>query len=116
MKQYISSQAALNELGFRLKSYRIYNSFTQEELAAQSGVSRKSIQNLENGGDVNFSTVVKLLIALGLDSNLDLLVPDPTKRPSYHLKSNDSTKQRFRAIKKRSLPSNNAFRWGDDKK
>lgn len=114
MKKYISSQAALNELGFRLKSYRIYSSLTQEELAVQSGVSRRSIQNMENGKDVNFSTIIKVLISLGLDSNLDLLVPDSTKRPSYYLKKNYNTKQRFRATKKNTLNINDEVKWGDD--
>lgn len=114
MNKYISSQAALNELGFRLKSYRIYSSLTQEELAVQSGVSRRSIQNMENGEDVNFSTIIKVLITLGLDSNLDLLVPDSTKRPSYHIKANRNPKQRFRAIKKKTQNLNNEIKWGDD--
>lgn len=114
MNKYISSQAALNELGFRLKSYRIYSSLTQEELAVQSGVSRRSIQNMENGKDVNFSTIIKVLISLGLDSNLDLLVPDSTKRPSYYLKTNYNTKQRFRATKKNALNINDEVKWGDD--
>jgi len=114
MNKYISSQAALNELGFRLKTYRIYSSLTQEELAAQSGVSRRSIQNMENGEDVNFSTIIKALITLGLDSNLDLLVPDSTKRPSYYVKANRKPKQRFRAVKKKPQNLNNELKWGDD--
>ncbi|MBU1145880.1 MAG: helix-turn-helix domain-containing protein [Firmicutes bacterium] len=114
MSKYLSSQAALLELGLRLKSYRIYSALTQEELAIKSGVSRRSIQNMENGEDVNLSTIIKVLMALGLDSNLDLLVPDSTQRPSYYLKTNSNIKRRSRAIKKKVRDLSKEFKWGDE--
>lgn len=113
MNKYISSKSALNELGSRLKAYRIYSSLTQEELAIQSGVSRRSIQNMENGEDVNLSTFIKVLNSLELVSNLDLLVPDPTKRPSYYLKINANSKKRLRASKKKTQNIDHKIRWGD---
>lgn len=113
MSRYLSSQAALSELGSRLKSYRIGSSLTQDDLAKKSGVSRRSVQYMEKGEDVKFTTIIKVLMALRLDSNLDLLVPDSTLRPSYYLKKNSNTKRRLRAIKKVVKDSNKKFKWGD---
>jgi DNA-binding XRE family transcriptional regulator len=113
MGKYLTSQAALSELGFRLRLYRVYRSLTQDDLAIKSGVSRRSIQNMENGEDINLSTIIKVLMALGLDSNLDLLVPDSTRRPSNLLKTNSNVNRRSRAIKKMALDGNQAFKWGD---
>lgn len=41
--------------------------FTQEELAAQSGVSVATIGRIEKGGPARISTVRKLLQALNMD-------------------------------------------------
>lgn len=114
MRQYLTSQSALVDLGNRIKSFRIYSLMTQEDLALKSGVSRRSIQNMENGEDVNFSTMIKVLMALGLDSNLDLLVPDPTQRPSNFINYNN--KPRLRATKKKTQVMNKEFNWGDETK
>jgi len=114
MERYLYSLEALTEIGSRLKAYRIDSSFTQEELADKAGVSRRSLQNMENGNDVKFSTVIKVLIALKLDSNLNMLVPDPTKRPSYYLNKESVVHQRFRASKKTFDDSKKSFKWGDE--
>lgn len=116
MEKYLSSHAALKELGNRLKAYRIYSSYTQTELAEQAGLSRKSIQNMEMGEDVNFSSIIKVLSVLGLDSNLELLVPDSSKRPSYYLKNNVTLKRRSRANSNKIKNLNNDFKWGDESK
>lgn len=78
MKKYLTSRAVLVELASRIKTYRIEASITQEELADLSGVTRRSISALENGEDVKLSTFFKVLIALDLDSNFEMLIPDVT--------------------------------------
>lgn len=114
MRKYLTSQAALKEMGLRLKSYRVYSSLTQDDLAKKAGVSRRSIQYLEDGNNVSFTTVIKTLMVLELDSNLDLLIPDPTKRPSYYLNASSNKNVRFRASKKVARASNKEFKWGDE--
>ena len=116
MGKYLSSLAAIAEIASRLKSYRIDYPLSQQELADKAGVSRRSITNLENGGDVQLSTLIKVLMALDLDSNLDLLTPDPTERPSYYLKEKSATPQRKRASKKELKTSKRTFKWGDESK
>lgn len=114
MKKYLSSLVVLSEIGSRLKAYRIDSSLTQDELANKAGVSRRSIQHMESGDDVKFSTIIKVLMELELDSNLDMLVPDPTKRPSYYMNLKSDTHHRVRASKKTVNESKNTFKWGDE--
>ena len=114
MERYLSSSAALSEIGARLKAYRIDYPLTQNELADKAGISRRSITNMENGEDVQFSTLIKVLIARELDSNLDMLVPDPTKRPSFYLKEKSAKYHRKRASKKIHRDPKSTFKWGDE--
>ena len=116
MGKYLSSLTAIVEIASRLKAYRIDYPLSQQELADKAGISRRSITNLENGEDVQLSTLIKVLMALGLDSNLDLLAPDPTERPSYYLKEKSATLQRKRASKKGLRTSKKTFKWGDESK
>lgn len=123
MARYLSSLNAIAEIGARLRAYRIDYPLSQQELADKAGVARRSITNMENGQDVQLGTLIKVLMALGLDSNLDMLVPDPTKRPSYHLKGKSITLKRKRVsttartagLKDSKTRSKTAFKWGDEK-
>ncbi len=114
MNKYLSSHVVLNEMGSRLKKYRIDSSLTQEELALKAGVSRRSIQYMEKGEDVKFGTIIKVLMALQLDANLDMLVPDPTKRPSYYMNMKSDSHHPRRVRKNKVTEEKNAFKWGDE--
>ncbi len=116
MGKYLSSLTAIAEIAARLKAYRIDYPLSQQELADKAGISRRSITNLENGEDVQLGTLIKVLMALGLDSNLDLLAPDPTERPSYYLEGKLAAPQRERASKKGRKTSIKSFKWGDELK
>lgn len=113
MTDYISSQTVLKELGKRLKTYRIQNTLTQDDLANKSGVSRRSIQYMEDGQEVKFSTVIKILIALDLGQNLDLLIPNPSRSPINIMREN-AHKKRSRVSRLPSEPTNKNFKWGDE--
>ena len=115
MGKYLSSRSALSEIAARLKAYRIDYPLSQEELAAKSGVAVRSISRMESGEDVQFANLIKVLIALDLDANLDLLVPDPTKRPSYYLNDKSIVSQRQRVRKKALKTPDKEIKWGDEK-
>ena len=114
MGKYLSSHSALSELAARLKAYRIDYPLTQKELADKSGVALRSILRMESGEDVQLGNLIKVLIALDLDSNLDMLVPDPTKRPLYYFKDKSIVPQRKRARRKLPPNPNTYSRWGDE--
>jgi len=115
MSKYLSSHSALSELAARLKAYRIDYPLSQKELADKSGIALRSILRMESGEDVLLGNLIKVLIALDLDANLDMLVPDPTKRPLYYFKEKSIVSQRKRASRKASPNPNIDSRWGDEK-
>ncbi len=69
---------------------------TQQDIEEKSGVSKRSVSRLEQGESVQIETLFKILIAMGLESNIELLVPDQTKRPSYYLEHTEKRPQRVR--------------------
>lgn len=105
-----SYQEYIRELGQKIKIYRIMNEMSQQDLEDKSGVSKRSISRLEQGESVQVDNLFKILLALGLGDNIELLVPDETKRPSYYLKRTETKPQRVR-----KKTTKNDFMWGDEK-
>jgi len=106
-KDYLEYQ---KDIGERLKQYRIHAGMTQSELEQKCGVSVRSISRLEQGASVQLESLIKILSALNLDENINLLIPDQTKRPSYYLEKNEKKRQRAgRKSKEKS-----GFKWGDE--
>lgn len=102
-------QEYIKELGQKIKTYRIMNEMSQQDLEDKSGVSKRSISRLEQGESVQVDNLFKIIIALGLGDNIELLVPDQTRRPSYYLEKTESKPKRVRKkIEK------NDFKWGDE--
>ena len=109
---YSSTEEILRELGSRLKAIRIERMMTQEELAEQTNLARRTISNLESGKDISFATVIEVMRALGQLQNLDLLVPEQTVRPSQLL---TQKKPRERATSKKYRPdTQSGWKWGDE--
>lgn len=102
-------QDFIDELGQKIKTYRIMNEMSQQDLEDKSGVSKRSISRLEQGESVQVDNLFKILIALGLGDNIELLVPDQTKRPSYYLEKSESKPKRVRKKTRKS-----DFKWGDE--
>ncbi len=99
----------MDEIGRRIKIYRVSSGMTQEELGEKSGVSVRSISRLEQGSSVQMDNLIRILIALGLDSNIELLIPDQASRPSYYLRKNGNYRVRARKDDKKQ-----EFKWGDE--
>ena len=101
----------LKELGNRIKQYRISLNITQIEFAKQCGISSSTQVRIENGEDSKLSNYIKILSALGLTENLDLLIPEP--QPD--LKSLYEQKpQKQRATAGAQKPKSN-WVWEEDK-
>ena len=109
--QEFTTQAILRELAKRVKNYRLDMELSQAEFAQKVGVSLRSIVNLESGADVKFSNFIKILKGLDLADNLELLIPDVTKRPSSFL---ETKKQKQRVRKSRKTKETSVFKWGDE--
>lgn len=111
MKKYKDVRTILTELGEALKLYRVSLNLSQADIEEKSGVSKRSISRLEQGGGIQLDNFIKVLSALNLENNLSALVPDLKNRPSYHLEKERKEKRRARKPGERKA----AFQWGDEK-
>jgi transcriptional regulator with XRE-family HTH domain len=68
-------------LGASIRTLRIERNRTQDELAAQAGISLHAIQNLESGNGATVRTLVTVLRALGREEWLKSLAPAATINP-----------------------------------
>ena len=102
-------QEYIKELGQKIKTYRIMKEMSQQDLEDKTGVSKRSISRLEQGESVQVDNLFKILLALELGDNIELLVPDQTKRPSFYL---DKTADKPERVRKKIKKSE--FKWGDE--
>jgi transcriptional regulator with XRE-family HTH domain len=107
-----SPEAVLFELGGRIARQRIELGITQAEAARRAGVSKRTIERLEAGGDMQVTTLVRLLGVLGMTDRLDGLIPAATVSPMEMLKH--QTKKRKRAVSKRTIGPTRPWTWGDE--
>lgn len=110
---YSSNEAVLNENGKRIKRSRINAGMTQGELANRAGVSLKTISLAEQGNDIKFGNMLKILRALDLLENVDSLLPEKIVRPSEIRKFG---KERQRVKKSAERPAKEGdWKWGDER-
>lgn len=102
-------QEYVKELGQKIKTYRVMKEMSQQDLADKTGVSKRSISRLEQGESVQLENLFKILVALDLGENIELLVPDQTRRPSFYLKKSDN---KYKRVRKKT--EKNDFKWGDE--
>lgn len=107
-----SEAALLETLGHRLERRRLDRDLTQAALAHEAGVSKSTIERLENGASVQLTNLVRVLRALDLLDGLDRLVPAPAPRPLELLAREG--KQRQRASSTREKPDDEPWTWDDD--
>lgn len=104
----------ITELGERARQCRVGMNLTQGELAANAGVSQRTIERLEAGSSVQLDTLVRILRALRLSANLDQLIPEASIRPIQLAGSR--TEVRHRSYKRRTgVPSGQGWVWADQK-
>ncbi|MDU0372269.1 helix-turn-helix domain-containing protein [Hymenobacter monticola] len=77
----LSDVAAVQEIGRNLQLIRLNQDITQQELAVQTGLSRLTISQVENGRPASTLTLVQLLRALGRLDVLEVLEESATISP-----------------------------------
>ena len=90
----MSDDAILNELGLRIARYRLNKNITQDELAVEAGVTTATIQRAESSLSFQVSTLIRILRALNLIENIELLVPELAASPLQQLKMKGKIRQR----------------------
>lgn len=84
-------------LGHRLRSHRIQQELTVEELAAQAGVTPLTVLKAERGSNVTLRTLFRILRALGMIDQVESWIPEPPPSPLALLEEKrDRPRQRVR--------------------
>ena len=97
-------------LGRRIEQIRLARNITQPQLAQEAGISARTLRNVEKGGGVSFDTFIRVLIALGIQHNLETLLPDPSVRPVERVALG---RERRRARPSRKGEKTPRWSWGD---
>lgn len=108
----LTDEAILAELGGRLAQRRLELQFTQEMLAEQAGISKRTVERIEAGATAQISTLIRILRALELLDRLETLVPEAAPRPMDLVKLKGKARQR--ASGKRQSAREAPWQWGDE--
>jgi transcriptional regulator with XRE-family HTH domain len=90
----LTDEAILVELGGRLAQRRLELQLTQEMLAEQAGVSKRTVERIEAGATAQTSTLIRLLRVLELLDRLETLVPEAGPRPMDLVKLKGKARKR----------------------
>ena len=78
----------LQEVGARLRAYRLQQNQSVEQLSKRAGVGTRTISRVEAGKNPSLGTVVKLLRALGrlgaMDAFLEPALVSPIELAKFH--------------------------------
>lgn len=112
MDRQNTDEAILTELGLRLTQIRLSLNLTQAELAERAAVAKRTIERIETGRSVQTSNLVRILRALGLVANLNLLLPPIAPSPIEQLQLRGKTRRRASSMKAHTSTN---WSWGSDK-
>lgn len=104
-----TNEAILEELGKRLARSRLNRNLRQAELAENSGVSLRTVQNAEAGRSCSLETFIRLLRALGELDGLAAWLPD--RGPSPIDLADRQGKARRRASSTRNAATDEEWTW-----
>lgn len=71
----------LEELGARIRRYRLQQNRTVAEIAREAGLSRITVERAERGRGPALASIVRILRALGRIESLDAFLPAPLISP-----------------------------------
>jgi transcriptional regulator with XRE-family HTH domain len=112
MRNDMSNDAVLEQLGERLRQYRLNKNMTQTALAKEAGVSSRTINRVEHGHSTQLSNLIRLLRSLDLLQNLDALIPEPTPSPIQQMKLRGKSRKRASSLNKEE--EYKTWSWEDD--
>lgn len=91
----MSDQEVLEELGRRLRAYRLQRNLGAAEVAERAGLNRNTVVNAEAGANPRLGTVVKILRVIERLDALDAFLAPPSISPMQLMKT--AGKLRLRA-------------------
>lgn len=91
-----SPEAVAREIGQKLERLRLSRNITQSQLALDAGISERTLRRLEAGNNPTLDSLIRVLTALRIHGNIDLLVPDSRIRPIERVRAQGAERQRSR--------------------
>jgi len=113
IEKQLSDDTILREFGERLARVRVDRNWTQEQLAEQAGVSKRTVGRLESGESMQLSSVIRIRRELDLLTRLDMLLPEPIPSPIEQLIRRRKMRRRASSTKTNDNQSKNSWTWGD---
>ena len=110
----LSDQAVIGEIGRRLAAIRLGRNQTQVQLAAEAGVSLRTLTRLESGEvATQLSGFIRVCRALDLLGLIDALVPEPAPSPLAMVKLHGRSRKRASTAGQADPHTTKSWTWGD---
>ena len=113
-----NEQVALDKLGQGVSQRRISLNLTQQELAEQAGVSKRTLERLENGLPVQTPNLLAILARLDVLDAIFRQIPGEGVSPIQQVRAltKGSPRQRVRKATEADINvPDNEWVWGDEK-
>lgn len=100
----LTTPEVIRNLGLRFRDYRLRLRMTRKEVSEVASIGMTTLYRFESGNmtDISFTTLLRLLKAIGLGENWDALLPELPESP-YMYDDNEKKVQRVRKSKKSGL-------------
>ena len=100
----LATPDVIRNLGLRFRDYRLRLRMTRKEIAEAASIGLTTLYKFESGNmtDISFSTLLRLMKAIGLGENWDALLPELPESP-YMYDDYEKKAQRVRKRKKSAL-------------
>ena len=108
----LADDAILAELAARLTHARLRQGLSQQDLANQAGVAKRTVERLEGGEPTVLTNLIRVLRALNLTDALDALIPESAPSPIEQLEGRRKVRQRTRKARKPAA-AKTPWTWGD---
>ena len=86
MKQTLSSENLENHLGTHIRSLRLQQNRSGQDLSSAAGVSLTALRNLETGTGATIHTLIRVIRALGREDWLSSLAPTISINPLHMIR------------------------------
>lgn len=107
-----TEEQLLEELASRLQRTRLARGWSQAELAQQAGVSKRTVERLEQGTSVQLGNWLRVLQAMGLLTTLEEMLPSGAPGPMEQLRHPDRVRQR--APRQAEEATDEPWQWGEE--
>ena len=112
IRNSLTDETILAEIGDRIAGRRLESQLTQAALAKEAGVSKRTLERVEAGATAQMTTIIRIFRVLDLLSNLDQLLPESKPGPIEVMTRKG--KRRKRASSKSRGSAQEPWKWGDD--